>query len=109
MGQLGLVIRNIVKKEETKQPLTESEKEIRNHQLKIEGLMIDVIKETMKEADVQDSVDPFSVIMALSTLGSVIRELIIRGKISNQSTDKSREYLNVLFNIIDKGLKHYDD
>ncbi|MFX0125529.1 MAG: TetR/AcrR family transcriptional regulator [Candidatus Hodarchaeota archaeon] len=99
-SRLGLAISRMIKKEETDQPLTESEKEFRYHQLKIEKLMRDVILETMKKAGVSTKLDPFSVIMALSTLDSAIRELLVRG---------SREYLDVLFNIIDKGLKHYYD
>lgn len=107
-GRLTLVIGKMITKEETNQPLTESEKEFRYHQLKIEELMISVITETMKNSGVQAKIDPFSVVMALSTLGSAINELVMRGKRS-QSEDKSREYLAVLFNIIDKGLKHYDE
>jgi len=108
-GRLSLVIRKMIEKEETNQPLTESEKTFRNHQLKIEKLMIDVILETMKSTGVQTKVDPFAVVMVLSTLDSAIRELVMQGKTSNQPEEKSREYLEVLFNIIDKGLKHYDD
>jgi len=95
-------------KEETSQILTESEKEFRYYQLKIEKLMISVITETMKNSGVQTKIDPFSIVMALSTLGSAINELVMRGKRS-PSEDRSQEYLAVLFNIIDKGLKHYDD
>ncbi|MFX1506827.1 MAG: TetR/AcrR family transcriptional regulator [Promethearchaeota archaeon] len=99
-NRLGLAIEKMIKKEETNQPLTESEKEFRHYQRKIEKLMGDVILETMKNAGVSTKLDPFSVIMALSTLDSAIRVLVLRG---------SREYLDVLFNIIDKGLKHYYD
>jgi hypothetical protein len=91
----------MIKKEQTDQSLTESEKEFRHHQLRIEELMRDVILETMKKSGVSTKLDPFSVIMALSTLDSAIRELLMR--------EESREYLDVLFNIIDKGLKHYND
>lgn len=99
-NRLGLAIEKMIKKEETNQSLTESEKEFRHYQLKIEKLMRDVILETMKNAGVSTKLDPFSVIMALSTLDSAIRVLVLRG---------ARENLDVLFNIIDKGLKHYYD
>ncbi|UCG01956.1 MAG: TetR/AcrR family transcriptional regulator [Candidatus Heimdallarchaeota archaeon] len=99
-SRLGLAIERMIKKEETNQLLTESEKELRYYQLKIEKLMRDVILETMKNAGVSTKLDPFSVIMALSTLDSAIRVLLVRG---------AREYLDVLFTIIDKGLKHYFD
>lgn len=107
-GRLSLAIGKMITKEEANQTLTESEQEFRYHQLKIEKLMIKVITETMKKSDIQAKLDPFSVVMVLSTLGSAINELVMRGK-RNQSEDKSGEYLAVLFNIIDKGLKHYDD
>jgi len=107
-GRLSLVIGRMITKEEANQSLTESEKEFRHHQLKIEKLMTSIITETMKNSGVQTDIDPFSVVMVLSSLGSAINELVMRGKRS-QSNDRSREYLTVLFNIIDKGLKHYDD
>ncbi|MHA2224571.1 MAG: TetR/AcrR family transcriptional regulator [Candidatus Hodarchaeales archaeon] len=99
-SRLSIGINRILMKEESNESLTESEKEFRHHQLKIEELMRNVIVETMKKSGVSSKLDPFSVIMALSTLDSAIRELLVRG---------SRDYLDVLFNIIDKGLKHYDD
>ncbi|MFX0066224.1 MAG: TetR/AcrR family transcriptional regulator [Candidatus Hermodarchaeota archaeon] len=108
-GRLDLVIRKIIQKEELNQTLTESEKEFRYHQLKIQELMINVITETMNSTGIQTKLDPFSVVMVLSTLNSAIRELVMRGKRSNQPEKKSREYLTILFKIIDKGLKHYDE
>jgi len=108
-GRLTLIISEMIRKEETNQPLTESEKAFRSHQLRIQELMTHVISETIKESGVQTKIDPLSVVIALSTLGLAIRELVMRGKTRNQPEEKSREYLNVLFNIIDKGLKHYDD
>jgi hypothetical protein len=33
----------------------------------------------------------------------------MRGKMTDQPEEKTREYLSVFFNIIDQGLKHYDD
>jgi AcrR family transcriptional regulator len=107
-GRLNIVIGRIITKEETNQNLTESEKEFRHHQSKIEKLMTSVITATIQNSGIQTEIDPFSVVMVLSTLGSAINELVMRGK-RGQSEDRSREYLAVLFNIIDKGLKHYDD
>ncbi|UCE10978.1 MAG: TetR/AcrR family transcriptional regulator [Candidatus Thorarchaeota archaeon] len=106
-GRLGLVIRGLIKKEEANELLAESEKEFRHHQLKVERLMTDVIVETMKASGVEGKVDPFSVIMALSTIGGAIRELVVRGMSGEEPREKTREYLNVLFNIIDRGLKNY--
>ena len=107
-GQLSVAFSGIVRKESTKQSLTESEDELRQHQLKIEKLMTNVITQTMEKSGVQGKVDPFAVVYALSTLGLAIRELVMRGKTNEQPEEQTREYLSVLFNIIDQGLKHYD-
>ncbi len=107
-GQLSVAFSGIVRKESMKQSLTESEDELRQHQLKIESLMTDVIAKTMERSGVQGKVNPFAVVYALSTLGLAIRELVMRGKTGEQPEEQTREYLSVLFNIIDQGLKHYD-
>ncbi|MFW9801669.1 MAG: TetR/AcrR family transcriptional regulator [Candidatus Thorarchaeota archaeon] len=107
-GQLSVAFNVIVRKENAKQPLTESETELRQHQMAIEKLMIDVVTQTMENSGVQRKADPFAVVYALSTLGLAIRELVMRGKTGDQPEEQTREYLSVLFNIIDQGLKHYD-
>ncbi len=107
-GRVGLTIGNIIQKENN-QPLTQSEQEFRHNQLKIQALLEKAISETMKTSKVQTSVDSFSVLMVLSTLGLAIRELALRGKRNGWPEERSREYLDVLLNIIDKGLKHYMD
>ncbi len=108
-GRLSFVITRIIQKEETSQVLTESEKEFRTHQLKIQDLMISIITDTMKDAEIKSKIDPFAVVMVLSTLNSAIRELVMRSSRTDQPEKKAKEYLEILFNIIDKGLKHYDD
>ncbi len=108
-GRLSLALRTIIKKESSNEPLSESEQEQRYHQLKIEELLIKVVEETMKKSDVSMVVDPLKVVMALSSLDTAIRELVMRGKLSEDSEERSREYLDVLFTINDKGLKHYND
>ncbi|MFW9958784.1 MAG: hypothetical protein ACFFCT_11995, partial [Candidatus Odinarchaeota archaeon] len=89
--------------------LTESEQEFRHDMEMLEQLMTSVIAETLKQSGVQDKVDPFSVIMVLSTFAQAIRELVMRGRMNDQPEEKTKEYLSVFFNIIDQGLKHYDD
>jgi AcrR family transcriptional regulator len=108
-GRLGIVISKIGKKEENNEKLTESEHEFRHYMKLLEDLMTSVISETMKMSGVQGKVDPFSVIMVLSTFAQTIRELVLRGKRSEQPDEKTREYLSIFFTIIDQGLKHYDD
>jgi hypothetical protein len=71
--------------------------------------MTEIISETIRKSDFEGKVDPFSVIMVLSSLGGTIRDLVLQGLSGSQPVEKTREYLSVLFNIIDKGLKHYDD
>ncbi|MFW9835069.1 MAG: TetR/AcrR family transcriptional regulator [Candidatus Thorarchaeota archaeon] len=108
-GQLSIAISKILKREEANEALTESEQEFRHYMDAIEKLMTGVITETMKMSGVQDKVDPFAVIMVLSTFAQTIRELILRGKRTDRPEEKTEEYLSVFFNIIDQGLKHYDD
>jgi len=108
-GRLSLIIGAVIQKEQKKLELNETEKMFRTVQLNIEKLMLQIISVTMEEAGLKNSVDPFSVIMALSTLGTAINDLVRRAASEDPSQNKAREYLEVLFNIIDKGLKHYDD
>jgi len=108
-GRLSIVTSKIVKKHQSNESLTESEQEFRYFMGKLEELMTSVITETLKLSGGVGKVDPFSVIMVLSTFAQAIRELVIRGRMSDQPESKTREYLSVFFNIIDQGLKHYDD
>lgn len=108
-GRLGIVISNLLRKVETGEQMTESEQEFRHYMIQIEELMTSVITETMKKSGVQSKVDPFSVIMVLSTFAQTIRELVIRGKRNEQPEVKTREYLSIFFTIVDQGLKHYVD
>jgi len=108
-GQLSLVMKKIISKESKGQSLTESEREFRGHQLKIQELMTNIITETMKKARLKTKIDPLTIVMVLSALNSAIIELVLRGQLSGRPEGKSKEYITVLFNIIDKGLKHYDD
>ena len=108
-GRVGLAIGRIIQKEETNQVLTESELDFRRKQLRIQELLTEAISETMKTSTVQTKIDPYSVVMVLSTLGLAIRELALRGKRNNWSEEQSRKYLDVLLNIIDRGLMHYAD
>jgi AcrR family transcriptional regulator len=107
--RLGVVISKLLHKVESNEELTVSEQDFRFYMDLLEELMTAVITETMKRSGVQDKVDPFSVIMVLSTFAQTIRELVLRGKRSEQPEEKTREYLSVFFTIIDQGLKHYDD
>jgi len=108
-ARLGVVISKLLQKVENNEELSESELDFRHYMGLLEELMTSVIKETMEKSGVQNKVDPFSVIMVLSTFAQTIRELALRGKRSDQPEEKTREYLSVFFTIIDQGLKHYDD
>jgi AcrR family transcriptional regulator len=108
-GRLSVVTSKILRKREKNEALTESELELSNYMALLEKFMTSVIQETLRNSGIPDKVDPFAVIMVLSTFAQTIRELVIRGRRSGQSEDRSKEYLSVFFNIIDQGLKHYDD
>ncbi|MBD3407521.1 MAG: TetR family transcriptional regulator [Candidatus Lokiarchaeota archaeon] len=107
-ARVGLVIRKVLEKQANEETLTESEEEFITLQLKIQALMTRVIKQTLEESGIGEKVDPQSVIVALSALGPVIRDLAVRGKDAGYSLDESRQYLDVLLTIIEKGLIHYD-
>jgi len=108
-GRLSVITAKIGKKIQNNEPMTESEQEFRHYMEMLEQLMTSVIAETLKQSGVQNKVDPFSVIMVLSTFAQAIRELVMRGRMNNQPEERTKEYLSVFFNIIDQGLKHYDD
>ncbi len=108
-AHLGIVISKVMEKLEKGEELTESEREFRHYMTLLENLMTSVITETMRVSGIQEKVDPFSVIMVLSTFAQTIRELVTRGKRSDQPEEKKREYLSVFFTIVDQGLKHYND
>ncbi len=105
--RLSLVIGGIIQKEQTGEDLSESEKEFRDVQLKVQDLMTSVITATMEKTGIKNEVDPFAVIMALTTMDNSIRELVVRGMRENESKEKTRAYLDTLFTIIDSGLRHY--
>jgi AcrR family transcriptional regulator len=109
MGRLSVVTSIIRKKEASSEQLTESEQAFSKQMGLLEELMTSVITETMKSSGVQDKVDPFSVIMVLSTFAQAIRTLVTRGRMSDSPDDTTQEFLDVFFTIIDKGLRHYDD
>lgn len=108
-GRLSVVTSNIQNKIANNETLTESEREFSEQMKRLEKLMTSIITETMKSSGVEGKVDPFSVIMALSTLAQAIRTLISRGMMSGRPEETTRDYLSVFFTIIDKGLRHFDD
>lgn len=108
-NRLSVVIANMHRKEVNNEALSESELEFRVQRVAIEELMTSVIRQTLESSGIEGKVDPFSVIMVLSTFAQTIRELVIRGKSSDNQEQKTKEYLSIFFTIIDKGLKHFDD
>ncbi|MFW9767881.1 MAG: TetR/AcrR family transcriptional regulator [Candidatus Thorarchaeota archaeon] len=109
VGRLSVVTSIIRRKIAINEELTESEREFNKQMALIEELMTSVITETLKSSGVQSKVEPFSVIMVLSTFAQAIRTLVTRGRMSDSPDESTREYLDVFFTIIDKGLRHYDD
>lgn len=107
-GRLSVLTSTIRRKVENKETLTESEREFSKQMNLIEEFMTSVITETMKSSGIAEKVNPFSVIMVLSTFAQNIRTLISRGMISNSPDETTRDYLSVFFTIIDKGLRHFD-
>ncbi len=108
-ARLSVVTSIIRNKEVNNKELTESEREFSKYMGLLEELMTSVITETMRSSGVDGKVNPFSVIMVLSTFAQAIRTLISRGMMSATPEETTAEYLSVFFTIIDKGLRHYDD
>ncbi|MFW9853766.1 MAG: TetR/AcrR family transcriptional regulator [Candidatus Thorarchaeota archaeon] len=102
--QLGRAIESIIQKETAGLTLTESEKEFRGLQLKLRDLMTKAILNTLDRSDIGTKVEPTTIVMILSSLNSAIIDLILLGKKNN----RPKEYVDVLFNILDNGLKNYD-
>ncbi|MFW9793927.1 MAG: TetR/AcrR family transcriptional regulator [Candidatus Thorarchaeota archaeon] len=109
MGRLSVVTSSIRRKLASTEELTESERNFSKQMGLLEELMTSVITETMKSSGIQAKIDPFSVIMVLSTFAQAIRTLVTRGRMSDSPDETTKEYLDVFFTIIDKGLRHYDD
>ncbi len=108
-SRLGVVISYIKQKEANNEKLTESEHEFREQLRLIEDLMTSTINETLKKSGIAGKVDPFSVVMVLSTFAQAIRELVSRGRNAEDPEKKTKEYLSIFFTIIDQGLKHFDE
>lgn len=108
-GRCGMISKNIIEKESRAEDLTESEGEYITNEARVSELMMGVISQTLQESGLEGKVDPMKVMIALSVLNPAIREIIRRGTVKGQSKDEIQETLGVLFNIIEQGVKHYDE
>ena len=76
---------------------------------KVGMLLIDVIKITLQKHGVEKKVSPLKVVKVLAALNPVILNLIKTGKSVGQSDQEIGQTLSVLFNIIEQGVKHYEE
>ena len=104
-----MISKNIIEKESRAEDLTESEGEYITNEARVSELMMGVISQTLQESGLEGKVDPMKVMIALSVLNPAIREIIRRGTVMGQSKDEIQGTLGVLFNIIEQGVKHYDE
>jgi AcrR family transcriptional regulator len=107
-GVCVTINQKIIEKENLSQELTESEQSFKANELKVAGLMIDVIVQFTKKTGVELTVSPSSFIKALSAVNFMIREVIRRGKVTKQSNTEINDILSIIFTIIEQGVKNYD-
>jgi len=116
-GQAGLVDsgrcvtinRAIIEKKEHAHALTESEMEFEENETKVGMLMTNLISQTMLDSGVLGKIDPQRITKVLGAFMLAIRELVRRGNVGGQSEEEIRNTLSVLFNIIEQGVKNYND
>ncbi|MFX1466791.1 MAG: TetR/AcrR family transcriptional regulator [Promethearchaeota archaeon] len=104
---LRAALAEIIQKEQTNQQLTESEMEFRTQQMKSLGLLTQVITSTMTKIGTQTKLEPQTIAVALSNITTgLLTELIYRERLVNQSKKETEDYLLIIFEILDKGLKN---
>lgn len=108
-GRCTIISRGILEKEEKGQELTESETEYKQGEAKVGMLLIEIIKKTLKKYGVEEKVSPLKVIKALAALNPVILSIIKTGKSVGQTDEQIEQTLSVLFNIIEQGVKNYEE
>ena len=69
---------------------------------------MDIVTQTMQESGIGEKIAPSKITKVLSAFTLVIRELVRRGNLGGQFVEEIRENLSILFNILEKGVKHYD-
>ena len=108
-GRCVTINRTIIQKEENRQTLTESEQEFTENETKVGMLTMDLLAQTIKESGIEGKVEPLRIVKVLSAFMPVIRELVRRGNVGGQSKKEIKETLDVLFTIIENGVKNYAD
>ncbi|MFW9933096.1 MAG: TetR/AcrR family transcriptional regulator [Candidatus Thorarchaeota archaeon] len=108
-GRCGMISMRILEKNNREESLTESEIEYKEKEGLVAELMMGVISQTLQESGLEGKVDPMRIMLALSAINSATLELIRRGAVGGQPKDVVKETLWVLFNIIEQGVKHYDE
>lgn len=88
--------------------LTDLENDFREKQMKIAEIMTRVINQSFNSMDSKPSFKPMTLIIILSYLNSTIMELI---KIDQESgkVHSPDSHISVLFQLLAKGLKYFDD
>jgi len=107
-GRCTIISRSILEKEQKGKTLTESENEYKQSEAKVGTLLIGVINKTLEKNGTKEKVPPIQIIKVLSALNPVILNIIKTGKSVGQSDTQIKQTLSVLFNIIEQGIKHYE-
>lgn len=103
-GKCVTINKQIIEKEEKKQQLTDSEKEFRANEHKVGMRMAGIIQKTMSET----KTPPLKVVKILGSVYPMIRSIVRQGRMSGQNEEDIRDSLNVLFRIIEQGVRHFE-
>ena len=105
--QVKAITSSLRRKELEKQSLSPLELEFRKLQVKIGQQMSSIINESIKMTRNETNFNPMTLIIILSYLNPVIMELLQLDKQENKQYP-SEGYVWILFTLLDKGLKYFD-
>lgn len=103
-GKCVSINKRIIEKEDKSQQLTDSEKEFKTNEHKVGVLMADIIQNTMSDS----RIPPFKVVKILGSIYPMIRSIVRQGRMSGQKEEDIKDSLNVLFRIIEQGVRHFE-
>lgn len=103
-GKCVTINKQIIEKEEKEQLLTDSEKEFRSNEHKVGMLMAGIIQKSMSDTQTP----PLKVVKILGSIYPMIRSIVRQGRMSGQNEEEIKDSLNVLFRIIEQGVRHFE-
>ena len=103
-GKCVSINKQIIEKEEKQQQLTDSEQKFKTNEHKVAILLAGIIQKTMSES----KTPPLKVVKILGSIYPTIRSIVRQGRMSGQNKEDIKDSLNVLFRIIEQGVRHFE-